>query len=204
MASANTTSAPYDSEQWKPIPGWEGLYSASDMGRIRSEDRVVPHSTSGKLTIHGRTLRQKIDRKGYRRVSLSRGSDGVSTRLVHQLVMESFVGKRLLGIDVCHNNGDPADNRLCNLRYDSRSGNMYDKRRHGTDHEVNKTRCPQGHKLEAPNLRKYSKDRGHRTCLSCGRARSYISHHKSLEPDFQKIADRYYADIMRDAQPPAA
>lgn len=205
MADVQPTSDQYADEQWRAIPGWEGRYSVSDMGCVRSEDRVVPHPASGKLTIHGRILRQKTDRKGYRRISLSRGSEGVSTRLVHQLVIESFVGPRTPAIDVCHNNGDPADNRLVNLRYDSRSGNMLDRRAHGTDHEVNKTHCPRGHLLEEPNLSKarWIRDR-HRICLACSRASARVSYSPALKPHFKEVADSYFLDIMRDAQPPAA
>jgi len=32
----------------------------------------------------------------------------------------------------CHNNGDPGDNRLENLRWDTYSANALDKRKHGT------------------------------------------------------------------------
>lgn len=32
----------YDTEeQWRPIPGWEGYYEASDMGRIQSVERTA-------------------------------------------------------------------------------------------------------------------------------------------------------------------
>lgn len=29
-------------EKWKDIPGYEGFYQASNLGRIRSLDRIVP------------------------------------------------------------------------------------------------------------------------------------------------------------------
>lgn len=48
------------------------------------------------------------------------------------LVMLAFVGPRPDGLDVCHGNGNPADNRLENLRYGTRSENMRDALRHGT------------------------------------------------------------------------
>ena len=30
-------------EEWRPIPGFEGYYSVSDLGCVRSERRVVKH-----------------------------------------------------------------------------------------------------------------------------------------------------------------
>lgn len=41
--------------------------------------------------------------------------------------MEAFVGPKPLGLEVCHNNSNPHDNSLKNLRYDTRSGNFSDK-----------------------------------------------------------------------------
>lgn len=53
-------------------------------------------------------------------------------RYVHQLVLESFVGPRPSEMQACHNNGDGHDNRLANLRWDTRSANTADAMRHGT------------------------------------------------------------------------
>jgi hypothetical protein len=50
---------------------------------------------------------------------------------VHSLVMLAFVGPRPDGLEVCHNNGVASDNRLSNLRYDTRSENNVDSSKHG-------------------------------------------------------------------------
>lgn len=71
---------------------------------------------------------------GYRRVCLfvQQGKRRWQDFAVHVLMMEAFVGPRPPGHYVCHNNGDPADNRLENLRYDTPKGNSADASRHGT------------------------------------------------------------------------
>lgn len=51
--------------------------------------------------------------------------------LVHRLVFQSFNGS-CDGLDVCHNNGIRTDNRLENLRSDTRKGNMSDIYKHDT------------------------------------------------------------------------
>lgn len=51
---------------------------------------------------------------------------------VHRLVMEAFRGPCPKGKQVAHNNGDPHDNRLCNLRYCTAKENAADRDRHGT------------------------------------------------------------------------
>jgi len=67
------------------------------------------------------------------RVIVNLCSDGKRKRWqVHRLVMLAFEGPCPAGYEVCHNDGDPTNNRRSNLRYDTRKGNMADQLRHGT------------------------------------------------------------------------
>jgi hypothetical protein len=52
--------------------------------------------------------------------------------LVHLLVLETFAGRRPLGMQACHNDGNSHNNALQNLRWDTPSANHLDKIRHGT------------------------------------------------------------------------
>lgn len=79
----------------------------------------------------GRWLKPGIASGGYPLVGLMRDGRQYS-RKVHVLVALAFLGPRPEGHDVCHNNGNPADNRVENLRYDTRSANLRDAVRHGT------------------------------------------------------------------------
>lgn len=47
---------------------------------------------------------------------------------VHRVVLESFVGPCPDGMEACHNNCDYSDNRLDNLRWDTKSENMRDEK----------------------------------------------------------------------------
>lgn len=103
-------------ETWKPIPGYEGLYSASDLGQIRRDTKYLNSKDT--------PLRQTVG-SGYLGVSLSSGN--VAKRhLVHRLVCSAFMG---LSADlvVNHKNGDKADNRLSNLELVTRSENEIHK-----------------------------------------------------------------------------
>ena len=118
-------------ETWSAIPGWAGQYEASDLGRVQSVPHTVRTVQGHAFTVKGRLRAPWLDRKGYCHVTLYRG-DIAKRHSVHALVMAAFVGPPPPGTEICHNNGDPADNRLANLRYDTRSANHRDKRQHGT------------------------------------------------------------------------
>lgn len=110
-------------EHWKDIPGYEGRYQVSDQGRVRSVDhrvRLVAHGVETTRLVRGRVLRPGAQREGHVTVALGKGN----SRLVHQLVLETFVGPRPKGQECLHLNHKPADNRLRNLRYGSRSENI--------------------------------------------------------------------------------
>lgn len=53
-------------------------------------------------------------------------------RRVHRLVLKTFIGSCPKGMEACHNNGIRTDNRLKNLRWDTRKNNIRDEIKHGT------------------------------------------------------------------------
>lgn len=121
-------------EIWKPVPGFEG-YEVSNLGRVRSVDReVVQTSPWGgfiRRRLRGKILAPGSHPDGHLLVNLSIGNKP-HMRRVHCLVLLTFVGEPPAGMEGCHNNGKPTDNRLSNLRYDTPKGNNADKLRHGT------------------------------------------------------------------------
>lgn len=117
-------------EIWKPIPGFEGLYEVSNMGQVRSLDRIIPDKTHGTRKLAGKVLKQTQDKQGRRYVVLSKHSNTLKKR-VHLIVAEVFIGPRVTGIEVCHNDGNSGNNRADNLRYDTHHSNMQDMVQHG-------------------------------------------------------------------------
>lgn len=186
-------------EKWLPIPGYEGYYSVSDFGRVKSHQRVVPHKTTGKKTIRERILSPGKSSSGYHMVTLWKHHKG-EHRTVHSLITEVFLGPPAKGMEVCHNNGIHLDNRLVNLRYGTRSENALDRNVHGTNANKNKTHCIRGHRLADPNLREYGKKDGHRRCLACTRAYHYIRARKLPKSELQRISDEYLEKILSAAQ----
>lgn len=151
-------------EEWRPVVGYEGYYEVSNIGRVRSTTRL---DNRGRQKT-GRVLRAGIAANGYLLVSLWR--DGVaSSRTVHSLVAEAFIGPRPQGMDVCHADGDRLNPVVTNLRYDTRAANLADARVHGTLSGLRKTHCPRDHRLTVPNL--VPSMLPIRNCLSCTRER---------------------------------
>ena len=128
-------------EEWRTIPGWEGLYEASSRGRIRSLDRIGKRRSRGgneyTLSLRGKVLRANDIGHGYPGVQLY-ANDGVdrprNRRMiaVHILVCEAFHGERPKGMEVAHRDGDKANPAAANLRWATKLENHADKRRHGT------------------------------------------------------------------------
>lgn len=102
---------------WKPIPGTDGLYAASDRGQIK---RIKGgQGTKGR----NRVLTPTSNGKGYLKVRLSVNGK-IKQRTVHALVMLTFVGPRPSNDHVVnHKNGKKTDNRLSNLEYVTYQGN---------------------------------------------------------------------------------
>lgn len=155
-------------ERWLPVPGYEGYYEVSDHGNVRSVDRWVPRVDGKRNHYTGKALTLLVDPEGYRVVRLSR--DGQTrSKFAHRLVVEAFNGPVPDGLVCCHNDNDPSNNRLDNIRVDTQAGNIADKRRFGTDANASKTHCIHGHPFDAENTQIV---RGkHRQCKTCSRER---------------------------------
>lgn len=133
-------------EEWRSIREWVGVYEVSSRGRIRSLDRVVyavngAHGAFGPRRLKGKILRPGVSKNGYPLVSFTAPGGRRAYCHVHRLVAEAFLGDCPTGQEVCHNNRDRTDNRLENLRYDTRSGNAQDRHLHGTFPSVQGERC---------------------------------------------------------------
>lgn len=117
-------------EVWRPIPGFEGFYSVSDHGNIRSETREVRHSARATKVFKGQPISQTFA-NGYLCVGLYKHGK-VVFRSVHTLVMLAFKGPKPEKMQVAHFDGVRTNNRFSNLRYDTPKGNSADRVRHGT------------------------------------------------------------------------
>ena len=105
-------------EEWRPIAEFGGRYEVSNYGYVRSLTKKIPQRVSPFL------------HAGYKAVALYTEAGQRRVRKVHRLVLEAFVGSRPPGCVARHLSGDPMDNRLENLCWDSTAENNRDILRH--------------------------------------------------------------------------
>lgn len=80
-----------------------------------------------------RILKYETDKDGYQKVGLLPARrQKQKHRLVHRVVLETYVGPCPEGLVGCHNDGNILNNHIDNLRWDTHSANHMDKHEHGT------------------------------------------------------------------------
>ena len=104
-------------EIWKPVIGYEGLYEVSNLGRVRSIDRLVKYS-NGQIHLHkGRMLSPGLVHKlGYLQVALCNNGK-IKHKMVYRLVAEAFLPNPDNLPQVNHRDENPFNNCVENLEW---------------------------------------------------------------------------------------
>lgn len=102
-------------EYWRPIPGYEGLYMVSNLGKVKSVSRWAKSKGSGKRFVKERLLKLDLGQdKRYFTVNLSKNGK-VKHFYLHLLVWEAFNGPIPEGMVVNHIDENPKNCCLDNL-----------------------------------------------------------------------------------------
>lgn len=119
-------------EEWMPIPGFEGLYEASTLGRIRSLDRIVAGRIAGtSRKCPGTIIKPNLGQKGYLRTQLCK-EGRIYCMNAHTAICAAFHGPRPEGKEAAHLDGSKDNNAPENLAWKTHAENEADKRLHGT------------------------------------------------------------------------
>lgn len=113
MADTQNTSLDYlsQNEVRKQIPGYEGLYSISNFGKIWRDDKV----SWGDPIPSGRLLKPWLTRNGYLWIQLGQHKQG--RHAIHYLVAITFLGPKPHGYVVNHKDACKTNNHVSNLEY---------------------------------------------------------------------------------------
>jgi predicted XRE-type DNA-binding protein len=104
-----------DKEIWKQVKGYEGVYSVSNKGRVRS-DRKCTNTSKGKI------IKYSLNGRGYPSVSLCKNNIKKTKKLSH-IVTEAFIGKRPEKLQVNHIDGNVLNSHIRNLEYVTQAEN---------------------------------------------------------------------------------
>lgn len=141
-------------EEWKGVLGYEGSYEVSNMGNVRSVDRYVDKILKGKQTKEfkkGKILKLgKHITNGRFRVELYNKDNSSKKHSIHRLVLEAFIGPCPEGMECCHRDDNPSNNRLDNLYWGTRKDNMEDKIKNGRTKRVHI--ITKNHKLKSDEV----------------------------------------------------
>ena len=118
-------------EIWKDIKGYEGIYQVSNLGRVKSLDRI----DSNNHPLKGVILKPYISNSGYLLVGLYKQQKR-DRKLLHRLVAEAFIPNPDNKPEIDHINTIKIDNTVClnedgsinyektNLRWTTRKENI--------------------------------------------------------------------------------
>ena len=108
-----------DGEVWKDVPNYNGYYKASNIGRVRSVNRL---DMLGRLC-KGVMLKPYIDEDGYERITLQ--NDGKSIFIgVHKVVAMTFLENPKNYNQINHKDENKLNNRVDNLEWCDSKYNM--------------------------------------------------------------------------------
>lgn len=119
-------------EEWKSIPGYEGLYEISSYGRVKSLDRYVKVKSKSYRLQKGKMLSPIKNKYGYLQVFLCcNGKYKIIS--VHRLVAEAFIPNPDNLPIINHKDEDKSNNCVenlewCSHRYNSNYNGVLKKR----------------------------------------------------------------------------
>lgn len=110
-------------EIWKPVIGYEGYYEVSNLGNVRSLDRIVHHSGNFTRVQKGCLMKIRTTSTGhYSTVLLSKDNKKKHAK-VHRLVALAFIDNPNRYREINHKDEDKQNNRVDNLEWCTRKYN---------------------------------------------------------------------------------
>lgn len=109
-------------EIWKDIQGYEGLYQVSNLGRVKSLNRIVIKEYRG-CRIHKERILKDYNVRGYRQIKLQKNKTKKNL-FIHRLVAEAFIPNPNNYTEIDHIDCDKFNNKVSNLKWCNRLQNI--------------------------------------------------------------------------------
>lgn len=112
-----------ENEVWKPVQGYEGLYEISNLGRLKSPQKVV-NGKEGRLhTLKERMLNPRVNQTGYYHTALYKNGKP-KWYTVHRMVALSWIDNPENKPHINHKDSNRLNNRVDNLEWCTHGENM--------------------------------------------------------------------------------
>lgn len=108
-------------EIWKDVLGYEGYYQVSNLGRVKSLDRVVLRKGHN-MNLKGKIIKPQLNEFGYQMVVLIKMAKSKSIK-IHQLVANAFIPNPENLPCINHKDGLKRNNHATNLEWCTYSQN---------------------------------------------------------------------------------
>lgn len=115
-----------NSEEWRPVVGFEDSYEVSSHGRVRGKYRIGP----GGSRIQPKIIKQSLS-SGYPFVGIRDCAGKQYSPRVHALVAQAFLGPRPRGLVINHKDHNKTNNHISNLEYVTSRENIQHEAREG-------------------------------------------------------------------------
>ena len=174
-----------ESEIWKDVVGYEGLYEVSDKGNVRSVER----KDSIGRKCGGRVLKPINNGHGYLQVDMCKNGKAKKKR-IHRLVAEAFIPNPKGFLEINHKDENKSNNELSNLEWCTREYNInYGKRTEKVSKKVRAINIKTGEVFTFNSIREagrkgYVRRHVSKACLgvyNAGGGNLYRSHRWSYE-----------------------
>lgn len=103
-------------EEWRDIPGYEGLYQVSNLGRVKSLFRYRVSKGGCYCPVVEKIKAQKLTKDGYFETTLCKNKQLKSIR-VHRLVAQAFIPNPNNYSVINHIDENPKNNKVENLEW---------------------------------------------------------------------------------------
>jgi len=110
-------------EIWKDIEGYEGIYQVSNLGRVKSLERIIVCKNNVKKFYSEKFLKPVSDNQGYQIIHLNSKIHKSKNHKIHRLVAFAFIPIINGKIEINHIDGNKKNNEINNIEWCTSSEN---------------------------------------------------------------------------------